>query len=482
MSTVHIEVRRGAYHDSVTLMWATRALTNLSIVEEAQVVMATPLNLELLAERGFDVPGDLGPTDLVIAFRLGDAPEIKPSRAVRFAIGGVDEVLAARTREPEPSAAGAPVAHTTGGVLAATSGKEKVPLAFVSVPGEYAFAEAMDAVKAGVNVMVFSDNMPVEQEVLLKDEAARRGVLVMGPDCGTAIIDAAGLGFASTPDPGPVSIVAASGTGAQHLISLLQFAGMGARHCLGVGSRDLSAQVRGRSTKRALDALMEEGESRLIVVVTKPPDPDVLDELRAHVEGRSPAVVWAPVGPGQRDLTEIARILLRSCGWSVPKWPQWHPLEPLARRPGLAVRGLFCGGTLATEASAVATAASLPPDRLDVVDFGDDVYTRGRPHPMIDPSLRNEALAKAAGDPAVGVVHIDVVLGHGSHPDPARDLVPLIEAAQANVLVTLVGMQGDPQGLDETGRALAMAGAHVFLSNAQAARHAASLVKGRGRR
>ncbi|HEX6444081.1 MAG TPA: FdrA family protein [Streptosporangiales bacterium] len=481
MGTVHIEVRRGAYHDSVTLMWATRALTTMPIVDEAQVVMATPLNLELLAERHFDVPGGLGPTDLVIAFRLGDAPEIKPSRAVRFALGTVDEVLAARTPDAGPGT-DAPAAHTTGGVLAATAGRDKVPLAFVAVPGEYAFAEAMDAVKAGVSVMVFSDNVPVEQEILLKDEAARRGVLVMGPDCGTAIIEAAGLGFASTPEAGPVSIVAASGTGAQHLVALLQVPGMGARHVLGVGSRDLSARVRGRSTRQALDALFEEGESELIVVLTKPPDPEVLDELRGYVAGRRPAVMWAPVGPGEPDLTEVAERVLRSCGWSVPKWPQWHPLEPLERRPGLAVRGLFCGGTLATEAAAVMAGAGLPPDRLDVVDFGDDAYTRGRAHPMIDPSLRNERLARVAADPAVGVAHIDVVLGHGSHPDPAADLVPVVEAARADVVVTLVGMTGDPQGLDETGRALAMAGAHVFSSNAQAARHAAALVRERDRR
>ncbi|MBO0828289.1 MAG: FdrA family protein [Streptosporangiales bacterium] len=479
MGTVHIEVRRGAYHDSVTLMWATRALATMPMVDEAQVAMATPLNLELLAERGFDVPDGLGPTDLVVAFRLGEAPEIERGGAVKVAMGSIDDVLAARTAEPA-TASDVPVAHTTGGVLAATSGDETVPLAFVSVPGEYAFAEAMDAVKAGVNVMVFSDNVPVEQEVLLKDEAARRGVLVMGPDCGTAIIEAAGLGFAHTPDAGPVSIVAASGTGAQHLVSLLQLPGMGARHCLGVGSRDLSAEVRGRSTKQALDALIDEGESELIVVLTKPPDPDVLDELRAYVAGRRPPVMWAPIGSGQRDLTDVAERVLRSRRWSVPKWPQWHPLEPLTRRPGLAVRGLFCGGTLATEAAAVATAAGLPADRLDVVDFGDDAYTRGRAHPMIDPSLRNERLARVAADPAVGVAHVDVVLGYGAHPDPAADLVPLVEAARANVVVTLVGMNGDPQGLDETGRALAMAGAHVFLSNAQAARHAAALVRERG--
>ncbi|MGH3097391.1 MAG: hypothetical protein ACRDMV_15520, partial [Streptosporangiales bacterium] len=228
---VHVEVRRGAYHDSVTLMRASRDLTALPEVTDALVAMGTPLNADLLRDLDLAPPEDAGPDDLVVAIRCAHGA------AVETALARLEELLAARPSGPTGPAE-APT-RTVGAALA----REPAPLAVVSVPGEWAFAEAMDAVRAGASVLVFSDNVPVEQEVALKDEAARRDVLVLGPDCGTAVVGGIGLGFANVVAPGPVSLVAASGTGAQHLMCLLDAAGVGVRHCLGVGGRFLAQPV-----------------------------------------------------------------------------------------------------------------------------------------------------------------------------------------------------------------------------------------------
>ncbi|MQA82859.1 MAG: FdrA family protein [Streptosporangiales bacterium] len=471
MGETYVDVRRGEYHDSVSLMSASLVLAKVPGIAEAQVAMGTPLNLGLLAERGFDVPAGTGAGDLVVAMRVADLPGQRAESVLSLAADRLDEVLRAQAPEAGGDGGAAPAPRTVGGLLTRTPAR----LALVSVPGEYAFAEAMDAVRAGSSVMVFSDNVPVWQEVALKEEAARRGVLVMGPDCGTAQIDAAGLGFANVVEVGPVSIVAASGTGAQHLMCLLDAAGLGVRHVIGVGGRDLSAEVGGRSTRQALDALAGDYDTRLTVVVSKPPDPDLVARLRQEARDRRQSVLWAPVGPGERDLTAVAEDVLRAFEIPAPDWPQWRPPTPLAATPGRALRGLFCGGTLCTEAATIAGAA-LPADRFTMTDFGDDAYTRGRAHPMIDPTLRTERFVHDAADPDVGTVLLDVVLGHGSHPDPAADLAPAVAAARANVVVSLTGSNGDPQVRDDQAAALAAAGAHVHLSNAAATRHAISLL------
>lgn len=469
MST-HVEVRRGAYHDSVTLMRASRELAELPEVVDALVAMGTPLNLELLDDLGLAPPDSTGADDLVVAIRCADGADIET------ALDRLEELLAARPSGPGGPAE-APV-RTVGAALA----REPAPLALVSVPGEAAFAEAMDAVHAGSSVLVFSDNVPVEQEIALKDEAASRDVLVLGPDCGTAMVGGVGLGFANVVAPGPVSLVAASGTGAQQLMCLLDAAGVGVRHCLGVGGRDLSAAVGGRSAGQALGALAADPGTELTVVVSKPPDGQVARRLHDEAAARGQRVLWALLGPDQPDLTAVAEQVLRALDREVPQWPRWMPERSATPAPGRALRGLFCGGTLRDEAAIVAGAA-LDPDRYELVDFGDDVYTRGRAHPMIDPTLRDARLAGDGQDAGVGAVLLDVVLGHGSHEDPAGDLAPVIEQVLATpdapaVVISLVGAAGDPQGLDTQARTLAGAGAEVYLSNAEAARRAVTLVGG----
>ncbi|WP_030482995.1 FdrA family protein [Nocardioides aequoreus] len=462
-TTSHVELRPGAYADSVTLLQVSRSVQALDGVVAAQVAMATPLNVDVLLEMGFEVPAEAGPNDMVVALRLAEGT------ALDAALAGVDTALQQAGRRDEGTAEVA-APRTTGSAL------RRAPdaVALVSVPGPSALVEAMDAVDAGRDVMVFSDNVPVEQEVALKRAAAERGVLVMGPDCGTAVVGGLGLGFANTVSPGPVGIVAASGTGCQQLLALLDHAGVGVSSALGVGGRDLSAEVRGLATREALRRLDDDPEVELVVLVSKPPADDVATEIEEHAAGLGTPVELALLGPGQPDLTAAAERVLRRLGREVPAWPVVG--SAAAPSGGTALRGLFVGGTLASEARLVATAEL--GDGHTFVDFGDDAYTGGRAHPMIDPTLRLEHLARAAADPETAVVLLDVVLGHGAEADPAALLAPAVAAVTRPVVVAVVGTAADPQDLDRQVRALADAGAEVHLSNAGATRRAVELVKG----
>jgi FdrA protein len=326
----------------------------------------------------------------------------------------------------------------------------------------------------------------------------------MGPDCGTAVVGGVGIGFANALRAGPVGIVAASGTGAQQVSCLLDAAGVGVTAVLGVGGRDLSAAVGGRSTIAAMQLLDRHPGTELVLVLSKPPDPAVADAVRDAALRLSKPALLAFIGRGQDDLTAVTDKALSALGVVATSSREWPAPYERAPRPGF-IRGLFGGGTLCDEAMAIATdvvgpvwsntpldpAYTLGPDLTArghvMIDFGDDALTQGRAHPMIDPALRNERIAVEATDPDCAVLLLDVVLGHGSHPDPARDLVPVVanarERAAADgrdlaVVVALVGSQDDPQGLVRTAEALAAAGASVHLSNAAAARTAAALVEG----
>lgn len=470
----HVEVRTGTYHDSVTLMQVSQAIQGEDGVGGALVAMATQLNLDLLGGMGFDVPA-ASPNDLVVGVTADD------DAALGRALGRLETALTARPSADQGGFGAAPAPLTIGSAARRDAGT----IAFVSTPGSYAFADAMDALQHGLHVVVFSDNVPVEQEVRLKREAHDRGLLVMGPDCGTAVVGGVGFGFANVVRPGPVGIVAASGTGAQQLLSLVDGAGVGISHCLGVGGRDLSAEVGGASTLAALDLLAEDDATEVVVVVSKPPAPQVADAVRERAEKLRKPVVLALLGPGQRDLTAVAETIVTTAGaqWRPPRaWPSTAP----ATGPYPSIRGLYAGGTLCEEARLVVN-AELATSGHTFIDFGDDTLTRGRPHPMIDNSLRVERLLAEARDPSCGVVLLDVVLGHGAHPDPAAELAPAIVRARniagargrdLAVVVALVGTADDPQGLEEQARALRDAGASVHLSNAAAARTAIALCSG----
>jgi FdrA protein len=494
-----VVVRQGVYADSVALMEVSRAVGDTPGVVAALVSMATELNLEVLADLGFAAPPEAGSGDLVVAVRAGD------EAAVAQAMATAERLLSAAGRGIGEGGDVAP-ARTTR----AAAARAGATLALISVPGPHAFVEAMDALAAGLHVMIFSDNVPLGQEVRLKDEGARRGLLVMGPDCGTALVNGVGLGFANSVRPGPVGLVAASGTGAQQLMCLMDSAGVGVSACLGVGGRDLSSEVGGRATRQALSMLDADPATEHIVLVSKPPAADVVESVLVFASELATPTQLVLLGQASTDLTAAAAEAVRAVGgtWTSPM--SWPPADDggiaggTAAAGGGALRGLFAGGTLCDEAMLIASEAlgpvrsnipllpawALPGDlRADghvCIDFGDDRLTAGRPHPMIDFRSRLQRLALEASDPAVGVVLLDVVLGYGAHPDPAAELAPAVAAARRGaaqagrrleVVASLCGTETDPQDLAAQAHALRGAGAHVHLSNAAATRLAVDLVR-----
>ncbi len=465
-----VEIHQGRYHDSVRLMQASKALQGVAGVTNALVAMATELNLSLLADMGFDMDTvvGVGPNDLLLAIHA------ESEEAVAAAHRALEEALTPKTAPsggldaPDPK---------TIGMAAKINGAN---VALLSVPGEHAFVEAMESLQDGMHVMIFSDNVPISQEITLKQYGREHGLLVMGPDCGTTIVNGLGLGFANAVQPGPVSMVGASGTGIQEMCALLDDAGVGVRHALGTGSHDLSEDVGASSTLQALEALDADPETELIVVISKPPAAPVADTVRrVAAECATPVVITFM---GETTLEEGAGEVLDALGLPRPVYGSWK-VPDQDHRPG-SVRGLFSGGTLRSEARHVAApllgeiGTSEESDGHTFIDYGDDEYTQGRAHPMIDQTVRVERLAAAGQDESVGVVLMDVVLGYGSNANPAAELAPIIEMVVNRgvaVVVSLCGTTGDPQGRDAQAGVLNDAGASVYLSNAEAALEAARL-------
>ena len=433
--TERVIVRRGAYYDSVTLMLVSRAAG-------ASVGMATPLNLALLADQGFAIEEEVGPNDLVIAVRADDVDAV---------VAAVDSELAAKA----PAASG-PIERPAARSLASAARRDPdLSLAFLSIPGDHVAHEAAAALAAGLHVFCFSDGVSLAVEAQLKRQALERGLLFMGADCGTAIVDGVALGFANAVLGGAVGIVGASGTGIQEVCCLLDAVGVGVSHAIGVGGRDLSAEVGGLMMRRGLELLGADDETRVIVAISKPPDPAVARAVEEAAEATGKPIVlgW------RSTLHDAAAQACRLVGGVLPD------LGAALRRPPAAgsVRGLYSGGTLCGEAAAIVGSGTF-------TDFGADEYTEGRAHPMIDPSPRLEHLAAAARESGVSVLLLDVVLGYGAHPDPAGELAPALEGVDKHVIVALCGAAADPQGLDTQRERLEAAGAVVTRSNAVAAR------------
>jgi succinyl-CoA synthetase alpha subunit len=474
-------VRRNSYHDSVALMRVSEQARTLPGVASAAVVMATDMNREMLAESGLltDEARTAGPSDLVVALRA-TSPE-----AARSALATIEALLVSRRVE---SAAAVEVPPRS--TISAARRGERMSLALISVPGAYAAAEAQQALSAGLNVFLFSDGVPIEAEVALKRRAAAHGLLVMGPECGTSIINGVGLGFANRVRRGDIGLVGASGTGLQEVTTLIDRLGGGVSQAVGTGGRDLHDAVGGLTTLQALEWLGADAETRAIVIVSKPPsDSAARRVLVAAARIDKPVVAcllgWTGAAPGSVRMAEtlegaalaaLAAVGSQAAALAVPS------VEPrLIPRGG--VRGLFTGGSLCEEAQAIVGHAG---ERF--IDFGTEAYTRGRPHPMIDPGLRNAAVAGAGQDPAVGVVLLDVVLGDGAHPDPAGALVPAVAAAVARarrsgralaVVAHVVGTDDDPQRLSVQEATLRDAGIDVCPTNRLAAELARTIAGGR---
>lgn len=490
-------VHRNSYRDSVELMGIAAQLEQLPGVERAGLVMATAANLAVLSEAGLaEAAADgAGPNDLVVAVAASDAT-VADGALVRAAA-----LLAAGSGNGDTTVA-TRVAQTIA------EGVKELPdanLALISTPGTYATAEALKALKRGLNVFLFSDNVTIEDEIALKDLAGQRGLLVMGPDCGTAIVDGVPLGFANAVRRGPIGLAAASGTGLQQVTSLIHRFESGVSHALGTGGRDLDERVGGRTMLAALRQLLDDAATEVIVLISKPPSADVAASILDVVRGARKPVVVNFLG-GDADAVRAAgghpaatfEAAARSAvalvrGEAVPLDDDAADpeAEALARDAAARlspeqreIRGLFSGGSLAGEAKLILRRV-LGPERHDrILDLGDDEYTVGRPHPMIDPRLRNEQIVATAADGNVGVVLFDVVLGYGSHPDPAGAMAPAIADAMALsrsagrhllFVASVCGTDDDPQGLDRQERILAQTGVILESTNAQAAMLAASI-------
>jgi FdrA protein len=502
------------YRDSVSLMQLAAAVGRLPGVDQASANMATPGNLDLLREVGL-IDGDIvaEPTDLLIVVRA----DTKASAVAALA----HAEHAVESAAPGSTGAGdGPEAMAPRSLAMAHEATPQANLALISVPGEYAAAEARKALELGLNVMLFSDNVALADEVALKRLANERALLLMGPDCGTSIIGGVPLGFANRVRRGAIGCIGASGTGLQQVSVLVDRLGLGVSQVIGTGGRDLSTEVGGLTMLRALAALAADPATKVIVLVSKPPAAEVSRSvLAAASKVRKPVVIdflGADIGELRatmraknlhpvRTLEDGARMAVALAKGQAP--PRASPPVRLKGVPRLAaaqryVRGLYSGGTFCYEAALILGEAlgkvwsNTPLHAEDaladpwhsrahtLVDLGDDVFTRGRPHPMIDHRFRNERIMREAQDAEVAVILFDVVLGFGSHPDPAAEMIPALRAARAAAgrrrqriafVAYVCGTPGDPQGLTQQEAALDGEGVMLAGSNAGAARMAAAI-------
>jgi succinyl-CoA synthetase alpha subunit len=500
-------IKRNLYQDSVALMQIAAQLKARPGIADASLMMGTPPNKEILQEaRLLTAEGEsAAPNDLIVALS-GTEEALVQARAE------IDRLLEGRATGAGERAARAP--QTLADAL------DLLPdanLVLISTPGLYAAAEARKALHQGRHVMIFSDNVPVAAEQELKRLAVERDLLVMGPDCGTAIISGVPLGFANVVRRGAVGVVGASGTGMQEITCLVDRYGAGISQAIGTGSHDLSRDVGGMMTIQGLRALFRDPATAVVVLVSKPPHPEVAARVLAvAAEGDKPVVViflgTDPVEQSARTpgltfagtLEEAAALAVARLGGMVPAAedgaaaaPAFHP-TPQQRH----VRGLFSGGTFCAEALLILTRAlgdvySNIPLRPELrladlarstghtcLDMGDDAFTVGRPHPMIDTTARVERILAEAADPTVAVILLDVVLGYGAAADPAGSLAAAVWEARAAaaaagrdlaVVASVCGTPSDPQGLAGQRTRLREAGAILSPSNAAAARLAAAL-------
>jgi FdrA protein len=476
-------------------------------VREAALFMGTPANLALLGQAGLlDETGRRArPEDLVLAVAADSA------EAADAALAAAQALLLTQCREEGDSRRLRP--HTLDSAVRALPGAN---LAAISVPGPFAAREAMRALRRDLHVFLFSDNVPLADEVALKREARRRGLLCMGPDCGTAYVAGVGLGFANVVPRGRIGCVAASGTGLQAIACHLATLGEGISQGIGVGGRDLSVEVGGEMTRFALEALAADPGTDVIVVVSKPPHPDVLPRLEAALAAvRKPVVVCALGLPARTargtvrwastlvDAAEAAAAAAEARPWVSRPFidppnvrDRLERLRLEGRIRGAGLLGLFTGGTLAHEARLVLESlvgavddkddGGAGPARHRILDLGADTYTVGRPHPMIDAAGRAERIAAAGEARETGVVLLDIVLGKGAHADPAGAVAAAVEEARRRaasqgrglaVVASVVGTSRDPQGLEDQVVKLESAGVEVLSSNAEAARFAALLLR-----
>jgi FdrA protein len=476
MNTTQNQIRPGAYYDSVVLMQLQKSLAGLPGVIDAGVVMATPANRELLTASDFELSGIEAKSDDLLIIVKGES-----ETAVTEAIAQIDDLLTQRrstsTQDYRPRS-----------LKTAVTALPNAEWVLISVPGRYAAGVADEALDLGKHVFLYSDNVALDDEVELKQKAGQKGLLVMGPDCGTAVMNGVGLGFANRVRRGSIGIVAASGTGLQAVSTEIHNLGGGISQAIGTGGRDLKAAVGGITALQALDWLARDGETAVIVLISKPPSAKVAAELLRAAQTCGKPVVVNFIGyppPGRRLGNLLFAAGLTDAAEHAVQLSLVAPVElPQTRRPLTGfIRGLFSGGTLAYEmllglqamlTPLYSNLSSDPEWRLadlmisqanTILDMGEDDFTQGRLHPMMDNDLRLRRLHQETADPDVDLIILDVVLGEGAHPDPAAEITPAIaEAKQAGkrIVAIVVGTEDDPQDLNSQIERLAAAGATVF--------------------
>ncbi len=508
---ISTSIKANLYKDSVALMRIAQVMLARPGVRQATLLMGTPANKAMLAQAGLSSPESEGarPGDLMIVVdaESREAVDWANDECLRLLEGGRDSSGRAPSTEVAP--------RSIAMAMAASHAKLST-LAQVSVPGPYAAAEAMKALRQGLNVFLFSDNVPLAQERALKTLALERGLLVMGPDCGTAIINGTPIGFSNVLRKGAISLVGASGTGLQEVTCRIHALGQGVRHAIGTGGRDVSAEIGGITMIQAIDLLADDPATHAIVIVSKPPAPAVarriLDRARAIDKPfvvlflgtdlsreQLPARI-VPVGT-LYDAAVAAVALAQGLAYegAARSEPWARVAEGEARRlaPGQRyLRALYSGGTFCAEGQLLwrdlgfsvrsnaaiekgaSQATSVGSGRHIALDMGSEEFTAGRPHPMIDPGPRIARFAEEARDPSTAAIVLDLVLGYGSHPDPAGAVAPAIAEAKSAcarcgrdlAVVTFVcGTEDDPQRLSAQQATLREAGALVAPNSTAAA-------------
>jgi FdrA protein len=491
MSSSKYEIRVGAYYDSVVLMQLQKSLAELPGVIDAGVVMATPANRDLLQATGFNLSGiEASSDDLLIVVKAeGDAE-------AKAAIGQVDDLLKRRRSTTVHD-------YRPRSLKGAVDALPDAKWVLISLPGRYAADVTEEALDLNKHVFLYSDNVLLEDEIRLKRKAQEKGLLLMGPDCGTAVINGTGLGFANRLRKGKIGMVAASGTGLQAVSARIHNLGEGISQAIGTGGRDLKREVGGISAQQALELLGRDPQTEVIVLVSKPSDPSVVTELLAIAEatGKPTVVNFIGYASPERQLGSLnfAVNLKEAASLAVGLATSTDRLADAngqtgARTEAPYLRALFSGGTLAYEAllslqivfSPIYSNIPIRPEQRlvdslvsqahTVLDLGEDEFTQGRLHPMMDNDLRLRRLKQETADPEVGLIMLDVVLGEGAHPDPAAELAPAIAQAkderEIEVVAIVLGTDEDPQDVDGQIEALAKAGARVFRETADAVLYA----------
>ncbi|MDH4265229.1 MAG: acyl-CoA synthetase FdrA [Deltaproteobacteria bacterium] len=506
-------IRKNEYHDSVFLMRVAKRLSDREGILQAAILMGTEKNKGLLVEIGVSGAeiSNATPNDLILAVKA------ESEQALTNVLATIDQWLS-----PDAGRAGKFNIRTLDEAMVRQPHSN---LAVISVPGAYAAREAQKALECGLNVFLFSDNVPVENERSLKEFARKHGLIVMGPDCGTAIIGGVGVGFANVVRRGPIGVIGTSGTGIQEFTTLVHRAGSGISHAIGTGSRDLSDEIGGISMLSALDALDVDMPTKAIAIISKPPDPTALAYLVPRILQCHKPVVVCFLGLKKEPphaniryqtahtLDEAAALAVQIATGNPPSRfrtddSQFQALiskERAVMKPGQKyLRGIFAGGTFCYQAQQVLQEAGLVvysnaplqgtfklPDPLQskdhtLVDMGADEFTAGRPHPMIDARLRRERLLAEGQDPQVAILLLDFILGFNSSSDPAGELVASITEAKAkakerrgflSVVASVCGTEEDPQNFAGQVRKLQEAGAVVFPSSAQAAHFCTVLLR-----